>query len=267
MAISKMDDLKTASQFHELTKEQIREQQRLRKVEGSNFYWKKFLVILTSVLLTLLFTLFRGNALSFIFEIQRCQFSDFATLAVYLLLATINCLVGFRVVSNEQKQKEACKWNFSPNEFQWTKKTLSVSGLLSIVMGVLSSIGGVGGGLMMNPFMMELGFLPTVVTYTSMYLIFVGKFVIVIYSIILNTMIYDYSLILGFFSLCGIFLSEMFFQKLVKKFQRQSMLSAVFAALTMGSMTIVVYTGIMSILDGVKEGVLFLDFEGFCKVN
>lgn len=90
--------------------------------------------------------------------------------------------------------------------------------------GWVSGAFGLGGGSVFNPLMIELGVPPTVASSTGMYMIMFSTFASSVIYITYGALDLNYALWLGFWSVIGIMTGMAVVDRLIKKYQRQSIL-------------------------------------------
>jgi uncharacterized membrane protein YfcA len=67
-------------------------------------------------------------------------------------------------------------YEFKKGDIKWTIPKILIMSLIAFVAGILSSALGLGGGVVYNPLLLELGIPPTVSSATGMYLVMFGTF-------------------------------------------------------------------------------------------
>lgn len=58
-----------------------------------------------------------------------------------------------------------------PGDVRWTWQRTLLSGLVSVGAGVISSLVGIGGGMILGPLLLSFGVLPDVTAATSSFMI------------------------------------------------------------------------------------------------
>jgi uncharacterized membrane protein YfcA len=114
--------------------------------------------------------------------------------------------------------------------------------------GWVSGAIGLGGGSIFNPLMISMGVPPLVATSTAMYMI--------IYSSTASTVIYfsygaldlTFAAWISFWCSIGILISVSIFERIIKKYQRQSIIVFVLAGILAFSAILVPYTNLQQIL-------------------
>lgn len=128
--------------------------------------------------------------------------------------------------------------------------------------GWVSGAIGLGGGSIFNPLMISMGVPPLVATSTAMYMI--------IYSSTASTVIYfsygaldlTFAAWISFWCSIGILISVSIFERIIKKYQRQSIIVFVLAGILAFSAILVPYTNLQQILS-----LSTLDSNTYWKLN
>lgn len=240
---------------------------KIRKIEGKNFYYKKFGLIIINSISSLLIVLIRGSkGFESILGIQTCSFSDFFSLFLYLIFLVLLNVVGYYVIYSEQKKKKKINYPIIKEEIKWTPKLIVLGGVGSFFIGFIASLIGIGGGLLINPFLMSLNFTPIVSSFTAMYLIMFGKITAAFLHLITGELPYQYNLFTGVFIVLGVLISEKLLAALIKKYGRQSFISIVFLVLAAGSFLLILYTGYDNVKNIIDSGDSVFGFKNYCDL-
>ena len=235
------------------------------KVEGSNFYYTKFLPIMLALLLTVAVVFLRGgSSMPSIIGAKKCNSKDWAVFGGYLICIVLVSVLCSSVVKKEQKLKESCNWNYSKFEKKFSNKFLMSGNLIGFVTGFLSANIGIGGGTVLIPVMMSFGFLPSVISYTTSYLVVNNKFVASLVYFLTEEVPLDYLLIVGGIMFLSVLTMELKSKQLLKRIGRQSLLSMIFVGLTILSIFLVLYSLVMDIIEKKRNDQNVLEFKSFC---
>lgn len=240
---------------------------KIRKIEGKNFYYKKFGLIVLNTLASLLIVLIRGSkGFESILGIETCSFFDFFSLSIYLLFSVLLNLTGYSVIHQEQKRKEDSGYPILKEEIRWTPKFIALGGVCSFLTGFIAALTGIGGGLLINPFLMSLNYTPIVSSFTAMYLVMVGKITAAFLHLITGELPYQYNLFIGFFIIVGVFISEKAIASLIKKYGRQSFISFTFLGLAAGAFGLILYSGYNNVKNDLDSGEKLFGFKNYCDL-
>jgi uncharacterized membrane protein YfcA len=217
----------------------------IKEIEGMNFHPKKFSIII-GVLICSLFIIFArgGKGLDSIFGISRCDAWDWSIMAVYAVVIAVFAFVSYTVVLSEQNTKEKSGWVYTKHEKKFDKKFLITGNIIGILTGIIASLVGIGGGTITNPVLLSYNFMPTVVSFTSMYLIVANKIVADTVFILGDVMPLQYMFFIGLILVVGVLIVEWKLGQLVKKLGRQSFISFLFSGLLVIALVLVLIVGI-----------------------
>ena len=241
---------------------------KLKKIEKSNFYWKKFCIIIAVLFSSLAVTFLRGGKnFKSVIGVKKCDPTDWTIFGVYVAIILLFSIISAVVVYSEQKEKLQAGWKFSKYEKNFDLKFIVLGNFFGILMGFVSANVGIGGGLMITPLLLSYDFLPTVVSYTGMYLVFANKLVSTTVFLLSGSIPVNYMLFIGLFLVFGVLVAEFKISKFVKNSGRPSIISFIFVGIVLVSMCLVVYTGVSEILEKLGEGEPVLEFQPFCPVD
>jgi uncharacterized membrane protein YfcA len=160
--------------------------------------------------------------------------------------------------------KESSKWKFSEHEKQFSNKFLLMGNLVGLVVGTISSIIGIGGATLMIPVLMTFKFPPSVISYTSIYLVVNNKFVSALVAVVAEVLPVDYVLGVGGIVFLSVLIMEFESQALIKKIGRQSVISILFVLMIAISLLLIIYNTVMNIIEKNKKNEPILSFKSYC---
>lgn len=202
-------EIKELSKPPGLTEEESKIQLKVKSIEAKNFYLKKFGVVFVGTCLSLLVIFFRGGSgLTSIIGASRCSSLDWIILACYIILLAILALLSALFIHQDEAQKEKGKWNFTEIDKKITKSFLIKGNIIGLITGLIGSITGIGGGIILNPVLLSFKIIPQVTSFVSMYLTFWNKIVSGTVDLLSGQMPVDYMLFIGGLLVLGVFFSE-----------------------------------------------------------
>ena len=262
---SSLSDGTTEESDVELSEKEAKIHAQIKKMEGSNFYYKKFLLILTGIIGSILVIFLRGGKeFESIIGAKKCDVRDWIVLAIYLIFIIAVSLISAYVVYKEQKLKIQSNWNFSKYEKQFTNKFLVVGNVIGFMTGMLSSIFGIGGGTILTPVMMSFNYLPQVISFTAMYLVVCNKLVSALVMLLTGLIRLDYLVCVGIFLFVAISLTEWKLDLIIAKIGRQSFISFIYVFIMFISIILVAFTGVTNVIEKKKNNENVLNFGSFC---
>lgn len=129
-----------------------------------------------------------------------------------------------KIALQEYRSKINSNYPFSVGDIQWHSNKIIYVTTISFFGGLLSSIVGVGGGIIFSPLLISLDMHPTVAVSTA---IFVETFMVLtttVQYIIANLLYTHYAIWLGFFSLSGTIIGLHLIHKIVIKLGKASII-------------------------------------------
>jgi len=97
-----------------------------KRIEGRNFYWPKFWVILAVCIMAILVAIFRGGArgIKSVIGVARCTGVDWGIFAIYVVLLSCLPFYSYWIIMREQKEKKAIGWNLDTRKSSSTASRL-----------------------------------------------------------------------------------------------------------------------------------------------
>lgn len=155
----------------------------------------------------------------------------------------------------------------SPREegdMEWTPQTVSKVSRWSLLAGTLAALCGIGGGMVMGPILLDLGFLPQVQSATTATTLFVMSSSTCIAFLVGGVAPVDYAFWLAFFTGVGAVCGKAIIGWVVKRFRRPSIIMFLLAGIICVSVLVMGITGIVDVVDEINSGGS-LGFRSFCS--
>lgn len=181
--------------------------------------------------------------------------------ALTFLVVAILTLI-YLVKVTEKKQRLGYK--FDPTDTIWNYRSSTKIALVALVAGLLAGMLGIGGGLVMNPVMLELGVLPEISTATSSSLVFFTSSIAVIVFASGGAIDPEYGGFLFALAFVGSLIGVLVIKRIVTRSGRTSILVLLLAIiLGLAAFIIVLYGSLrMSGNEGQTPG---WGFRSFCN--
>lgn len=205
-----------------------------------------------------------GRTLKSIIGAKKCDAKGWSVFAGYIIILIGISLMCTYLVKSEQNLKESSKWKFSEHEKQFSNKFLAMGNLIGLVIGMISSIIGIGGATLVIPVLMTFKFPPSVISYTSIYLVVNNKFVSALVAVVAEVLPVDYVLAVGGVVFLSVLIMEFQSQALIKKIGRQSFISILFVLMIVVSLLLVIYNTIVDVIEKNKKNEPILTFKSYC---
>lgn len=151
--------------------------ERISQTEADNFPWEKMKLVFGSFFLTCLAPiLLGGKAMDSFLGITICSVSYWTGSVLYLAAVIYLWYKAFNMVLDETEQKKnvAGGWPFI-EIVKWERNYIIKMSIFMTGVGMFSAIVGVGGGIYIVPTLQEMGFPNTVISATSLFLVFWAK--------------------------------------------------------------------------------------------
>merc|ERR1712176_1175040 len=130
--------------------------------------------------------------------------------------------------------------------------------------GAVAALCGIGGGMVMGPILLNLGFAPQVQSATTATTLFVMSTSTCIAFLVAGTAPPDFSFWLAFATGLGAVFGKAVIGWLVKKFRRPSLIMFLLGGIISLSVIVMFITGVIDIANDIQQGKDML-FSGFCS--
>ena len=237
-----------------------------RKIEGNNFHWPKFLPIIGMILLSVLVSLLRpGKTPTSLVGIKKCSAGDYLVLIGFAIIMAFLPFYAYNLIQKEQAHKDKIGWVKAKDEVYLDKNKFIFSNVWSGVSGLISTLLGIGGGILLNPLMAILHYLPATASWTININALVGRFAAVIVHIIYGDLLYDYVLFCGVIIAVVIFFSENVVNYyLLKKLKSQRPYAMIFLAVCTICLILNVLVGVDTWIADANKGIDVWVFKPLC---
>jgi len=183
-----------------------------------------FLLLFLILIIVSMHSLYIGGKGDSLVGIQLCSTSYWLVLiSIFPILFTFQYYI-VKGILLYKKKKEENKFPFQEGDIRWTNLRAFVTVFISIIAGVLSSLLGIGGGMVIGPLLLELGVLANVSAATSSFMILFTSASSIVQFAALGLIPYDYGL---FLFVVGFFyghVGQSFLNFIVKKYNRKSII-------------------------------------------
>jgi hypothetical protein len=174
------------------------------QLEKTHWQPRKLIGIWLVILGLFLTKLLQGNLeIPSIAGFSLCGWEYWCVFSLFILLCLFLIYVNSEYALWEHERKVKCKYRFSEGDLQWTQTTVISVTLIAFFGGMLSSIVGVGGGIIFSPLLISLDMHPTVAVSTAIYIESYMVLTTTVQYIISNMLYYKYAIWLGCFSTVG----------------------------------------------------------------
>lgn len=253
-----------------LTEKELKLQDDVRRNESKNCNPKKMIMIFLTTLTSLIIIILRGGKqMGSLIGTEKCGILDFTLITLYVSLTAVFCAINYAIIQSEEDYKILAKWKEEKGEKKYSEDFICKSNIYGIFIGFISAIAGIGGGMILNPFLMSsVDLNPQVTSFTGMYIITLNKLISLIVFIYNGNIDLDYLLLLGILGALFVLIGEVFLGGYVRKNKKQSLISFIFSFLMLGAFLLVGFIACKQFIQ--KEGVQadgkgFYEFGNFCE--
>ena len=199
--------------------------QKIYKAERRYIPFRKIPAILCVFILVALASLARGSrtvksAVGLVFCSGSYWLLSFLTI---LLLLNIFALCSWYIM-NTYKHKVENNYQFDAFDIKWTVSDCGTLGFFGFFAGLIGSIIGVGGAIIMNPVLLRYKLRPEVVTATSTSIIVFTSGISALQYAIAGRINLEYALWTASFSFIGAAIGVFVLKKIVEKYRRTSII-------------------------------------------
>lgn len=148
----------------------------------------------------------------------------------------------------------------------WTPRSARKIMIWSLMAGTMAAMCGIGGGMVMGPILLNLGFLPQVQSATTATTLFVMSTSTCIAFLVAGTAPADYALWLAFATAVGAVCGKAIIGWLVKRLKRPSLIMFLLGGIIGTSVVVMFITGLLDVVSDIREG-KDMSFKGFCPTD
>ena len=184
--------------------------------ESRIFDFKKTGITVAAVLLSIIVILLKGGkGIKSIIGIQKCDWEDWTTTAIYTVLCLLLASISILILRSEGEERKAVTG----------KRSLEIehSNILficALVIGFVASVLGIGGATLLTPVLIAYEFSPSTVKATNCYLVFLNKIAASLVFLVLGILHFDYFLVVGTISMVSVALANWGLSSYVKNLGR-----------------------------------------------
>ncbi|KAA6394415.1 MAG: putative sulfite exporter TauE/SafE [Streblomastix strix] len=206
-----------------------------------------FCVIMWIVLL--LVSLARGGKSGkSIIGILKCSAGDWVIIVLYLIFTGCMTCVGSFLTLKEQRKKDALGYQFAEGDVRWTLRSSILYPFICTAAGVLAGLLGIGGALITNPILLEMGVLIPVVTATTSALLLTTSSSSSLQFAVGGMLPWDWGIVFFILGLGGALLGTAVVARIAIKKKRYSVLLFLIGTLFSVSLVISGFHGLFTII-------------------
>ena len=149
---------------------------------------------------------------------------------IILILVFISYQCGLFII-RKYEYKVSEKYEFDSQDIHWSKRNCLIISAAGLGAGLIGSIIGIGGALVMSPVFLKMGMRPEVMTATTSFMILFSSVVTALQYAIAGKINFAYGFWTICFALTGSAIGVFFIKKLVEKYKRSSLIIMTLAAM------------------------------------
>jgi len=167
--ISEIEEaVKSGSKSYKMDDSKEKLLQQITAREARHFQPLRMFIILSLFGIMMIITVLRSYKQ---IGVTKCGAIDWSLFALSIIICLLATFFIVKLLAKQRLEKESCGYNFHESDLEFTtRNSIKLAGL-SFVTGMAGSCLGIGGGMIFNPLLLELGMLPTVASGTGMYLV------------------------------------------------------------------------------------------------
>ena len=226
--------------------------EKQKVIDGKNFDFVKFPVIALVLVLTVLITLFRGGKeVKSIIGIPMCSGGDWGLLAAYTVLMIILHLYSYFVITKEQVLRERIHFEKAdPSRVVITKKMFWMTTFWSGFTGFITTITGLGGGVLLTPYFVWMNYSAVSASWTINLMVLLSKVAAIVVAVLAGQFLTDYVFFYGGLITVAMVIAENTLLILLKKLKSQVIILSGFVLILVISLIMNAYIGIQ---DGINK--------------
>lgn len=172
-------------------------------------------------------------------------------------------VAGALLLHRKNKRNEELGYHYAPMDLKWTTKNLITWPIVFIIAGIMSSLLGIGGGMVIAPLLLETGMNPVVSSSTTACMTLFTSSSAAIQFMIISTSTWDYFLYYVAISFVAGLIGRFLINAALAKTGKQSIVVAVLASLITLALVAMGYVSIKRIIDSVSAGST-VEMEALC---
>jgi len=229
--------------------------------------WRVVVATILSLVLVGVTSFLKGNGLAVSSAgIVPCSgYFWLLLLCPIIVLPFIWLFVARRLMFKHQQKIGVPGYQLQTGDVAWTLRTTLLVGVGATAIGLITSLLGVGGGVLTVPMLLELGMIPEVATAVSSVMVLLNSASSVVQFVILGRIDGGYGAVLVCIGLCGSLLGMRVIGYIVDKYDKSSVIVLVLVVALAASVVLVTVEGGLQIAQNVRIGnSAAFDFNPLC---
>lgn len=198
-------------------------------------------------MITLLLIFVRGGkGADSLFGVPFCGVAYwFVSFIAMVILSTVSIVMLRRLVQ-ESDEKKLCGYVFAEGDVVWTRNNGIKLAMVTVLAGIVAGLIGIGGGMVIGPILLELGFNPQVSSALTATNVLMSSSSVSMLVLMSGAAPIDEALFYGFICFVGAFFGKNFLGKLIKRLGKTSVIIFILAGVIFLAIVAVLVQGILN---------------------
>jgi len=208
-------------------------------------YWFALGVVWT-ITLMLLFVR-GGKGAESIFGVPFCGFAYWLVSFVAIVALAAVSMLTLRRLMHESEEKRLCGYQFAEGDVVWTKTTGIKLAMVTLIAGVIAGLIGIGGGMVVGPILLELGFNPQVSSALTATNVLMSSSTVSVLVLMSSAAPIDEALFFGCICFVGAYFGKNFLGKVIRRLGKTSVIIFILGGVIFLAIVAVIAQGILDI--------------------
>jgi len=195
-----------------------------------------------------------------IFGVANCGLVYWIVSVFAIFLLSGFSLFMLSRLTEESKVKLYCGYDFAEGDIVWTKSNGIKLALVTLLAGVIAGLIGIGGGMVVGPMLLELGFIPQVSSALTATNVLMSSSTVTVLVLLGGAVPFDEAIFFAFVCFVGAYFGKTFLGKVVRKIGKTSLIILILGGVIFLAILAVIAQGI---LDFTVNGIHF-SFSNIC---
>lgn len=188
-----------------------------------------------------------GKGADSIFGVPFCGFAYWCVSLVAIMALAIVSMLTLRQLVHESKEKQLCGYQFADGDVIWTKRIGIKLAMVTLLAGVIAGLIGIGGGMVVGPILLELGFNPQVSSALTATNVLMSSSTVGMLVLISGVVPIDEALFFACVCFVGAYFGKNFLGKLIRRLGKTSIIIFILGGVIFLAIVAVIAQGIMEI--------------------
>lgn len=208
--------------------------------DGDTNKIKNIILLFTSFILITIFTIIKN-------KYDSCGSMYYIIYGIQFICMLIWGMFIINYIINDYKKKQSNNFQFLTNDIKWEYKTAIKYAIISSFTGLLSTYLGIGGGMILAPFMIHIGMSSEVIVATSSITTFFSSTITCIQYLAANRIKSDYGFAILIISPIYSIIAMLITNKIMSKYKKRSFITMALSLLILISIVLLMVNGFIDI--------------------